>query len=179
MTSLKDYWKILTKTGSVRLYNEILENPVFDLIYGTETQTITPLTGYENLNDELSDAEPYVPSFTRPVMDSLNFLNNLARDSDFVFYDPGCGKVKVILLAARSELFKKIVGIEPDNDLSIITRNNLVELIQNGKAHVTHGNAAIYKSFAKIAVIYLYNPFGANLLAKFLANLEASAIENA
>lgn len=170
MITFKDCWKILQNGGPVRLYDEVRENILFDLVHGTETQQIK--------GDRLS-AHPYAASFTRPVEDCLAYLKSNIGAGDYAFYDLGCGKGKVLLLAAMSGLFRDITGIEIDGELAEIARGNLAKRPISASATVITGNAGAHKTFAGQSVIFLYNPFDAVVFADVLANIEASQMRQA
>lgn len=97
--------------------------------------------------------------------------------ADFAFIDYGCGKGRIVLLAAAKP-FARAIGVEYSALLTAIAQTNSMIFTQRGGAKVTpefwQGNAADYVPPAGPLFCYLYNSFGAEILAGCLDQLEAA-----
>jgi SAM-dependent methyltransferase len=173
VTTLADYWRIWRARGFRRLYDELAENLLFDLVHGTDTQTVAkPDPAHLR-----AGANPYVPSYAGVVTLALDRLPPAAPRA--TFYDLGCGKGKVLLLAARSGRFDRIVGIELDAVLADVARANAHKIGMDERISVVTGDASVYRGYSEEIVLYAYNPFEAEAFAKVLANLEGGAVRHA
>lgn len=97
--------------------------------------------------------------------------------ADYAFVDYGCGKGRIVLLAAAKP-FARAIGVEYSALLTAIAQTNSMIFTQRGGAKVTpefwQGNAADYTPPAGPLFCYLYNSFGAEILAGCLDQLEAA-----
>ena len=95
----------------------------------------------------------------------------------FTFIDLGCGKGRVVLLAAARG-FRAAIGVEYSPLLTAIARANAEAFIaRGGAAHAPafwQGNAADYPPPDGDLFVYLYNSFGADILSSCLDRLEAA-----
>jgi SAM-dependent methyltransferase len=90
--------------------------------------------------------------------------------SQFTFVDLGSGKGRAIIMAAQLG-FAELIGVEFSEHLAKIARANLTKL------HVTNAtillqDAAEYKFPEKPLLVFLFNPFGPDILRKVLQNLK-------
>ena len=96
---------------------------------------------------------------------------------DFHFVDLGCGKGRVVLLAAQRG-FVTAVGVEYSPLLTEIARRNATEFLARGGATLApqfwQGNAADYPPPDGNLFVYLYNSFGADILEACLDRMEAA-----
>lgn len=87
----------------------------------------------------------------------------------YVFIDLGCGKGKSIILAEAYD-FARYVGIEFASDLVEIARNNLrAANIKN--AEMLCMDAAEFKFPESEFILYMYNPFKAEVMQAVMRNL--------
>jgi SAM-dependent methyltransferase len=95
--------------------------------------------------------------------------------SQFTFVDLGCGKGKALLLAADLG-FRRVVGIDFSPELAAAARENVARLGELGPAtaEVVTGDAGAYELPPEPLVIYMFNPFGAVIVARAVANIERS-----
>lgn len=95
----------------------------------------------------------------------------------FNFIDLGCGKGRVVLLAAGRG-FITAVGVEYSPLLTAIARRNATQFLARGGAtrapQFWQGNAADYPPPDGNLFVYLYNSFGADILEQCLDQLEAA-----
>lgn len=101
--------------------------------------------------------------------------------ADYVFIDYGCGKGRVVLLAAAKP-FARAIGVEYSGLLTDIARANSAIFTERGGAKVTpefwQGNAADYAPPEGALFCYLYNSFGAAILHGCLDRLEAAKAQD-
>ncbi|MBA4048566.1 MAG: hypothetical protein C0476_08505 [Sphingomonas sp.] len=93
----------------------------------------------------------------------------------FTFVDLGCGKGRVVLLAAARG-FPRVIGVEYSPALVATAQINAGQFLARGGATVTpefwQGNAADFAIPAGDVFVYLYNSFGADILTGCLAQIE-------
>lgn len=151
-------WLYLTPDGRRELH--------FDRLHGVETEGLVPRWKMGDVGPNLCHAVQYLP--TKPKK-FWAMLDSLPIDcSEFTFVDIGCGKGRVLLLAAEYP-FRRIIGVEFVPELCEIARRNLGD-----KAEVLCMDATAYQFPLEPLVIYLCNPFDGELMQRFAANLEAS-----
>jgi len=115
----------------------------------------------------------------RPTPRSLFFrmLRRLDVDySSFVFIDFGCGKGKVLFLAAELP-FKRIVGIELSSKLFRVAENNLRNYLGPRTCNAVQlvcMDASEYEIPEERAIYYFYNPFTAEVMNPVLENIRRS-----
>jgi len=146
----------------------------YDYTNGTDTSGVVLL---ETLRAEISHpawahAGMYAgsqPSVIRAALDALPPLSNAT------FIDLGCGKGRPMLVAAERP-FREVIGVDLSPELVEIARANaaIVQARQSGRApiRVVVGDAANYPLPSGDLVLFLYNPFGAPLVAQFLKVVE-------
>jgi len=114
-----------------------------------------------------------------PTPRSVFFRMMRALDVDyrkFVFVDFGCGKGKVLLLAAELP-FKQIVGIELSSKLFRVAENNLTSYLGTRRCselRLLCTDAVDYEIPEERAIYYFYNPFTAEVMARVLENMRRS-----
>ena len=95
----------------------------------------------------------------------------------FEFIDLGCGKGRVMFMAARYP-FARITGVEFANELAQVAVANIGRFrdpFQQCRAlQVLTMDAADFEIPSGKAVIYLFNPFETEVMTAFLCNLEQS-----
>lgn len=100
--------------------------------------------------------------------------------SDQVFIDLGAGKGRSVLLAARYP-FSKVIGVEFAHELALIAKGNLQAYrgptLNAEQMDMVHADAAQFEFPEQPMTLYFYNPFGRDVLAKVLHNLNRS-LEN-
>ena len=99
---------------------------------------------------------------------------------EFVFVDYGCGKGRVIALAAERP-FLRVEGIELSQDLHRTAESNIATAQRTGALRapvvVHHRDATEYELPREPLVIYLFNPFGEQVIIRVLDKIEASLRE--
>jgi len=160
---ITSYLQILRRRGVSSLFNEIIENFLFDIKYKTDTQL---RTGRSRLI-----ATHYAPSYYTPLKKIFSLIPNKSKLN---FVDIGCGKGKVLLIASNFD-FKKISGIDIDEKLLKICRKN-ISIYQKAKKTkikitVKKINADSYNTDDD-NVFYFFNPFSYIILNKILKKIK-------
>jgi SAM-dependent methyltransferase len=97
--------------------------------------------------------------------------------SQYTFIDMGSGKGRVLFVAAEYP-FRKVIGVEFSNDLHNDALVNLKRYRHSGRRcadiEPVHADAREFEFPDDNLVIYLFNPFGPEVMERMLANLERS-----
>jgi SAM-dependent methyltransferase len=149
----------------------------FDRTHGTDT------SGFASANElprsEHAPNAPYwgshywgsQPSFVRSAIAAL------PSQQTFTFIDLGCGKGRTLLVASEFH-FRDIVGVELSPTLAKIARKNaqIIKTRFPGRTGIVikEGDASAFEIPSGNIVVYLYNPFGEEILSKVIATLEAA-----
>lgn len=115
---------------------------------------------------------------TTPVEAWSSIVRALAINyEDYIFIDLGSGKGRTLLLASNHP-FKKIIGVEHASPVHDIATRNISQYRSKTQKckDVTSVcmDATEYQFPAEPLVLYLYNPFGREVVSKVLANLRIS-----
>jgi predicted RNA methylase len=96
---------------------------------------------------------------------------------EFVFLDIGCGKGRAMLLASDYP-FQKILGIDLADELIEVCKRNMASYrsdSQKCRALEAHAcDAVTFPLPTSPLVLYMYNPFGAEVMTPMLASIEQS-----
>jgi hypothetical protein len=157
-----------------RLRRTRTANRQFDERFGVETHTGSSLA-------ELGVANPSLQSYKyAPVSQEYFDLAMAAVDvrcEDFVFVDLGSGKGKALLLASDYP-FQRIIGVEFSPVLHRIAVDNLSRYRNPSQRcwniESVCEDATEYDFPLSPLIIYLFHPFGPDLLNIVLARLESS-----
>ena len=102
-------------------------------------------------------------------------LNALSVGPDDVFIDFGCGKGRVVMMAARYP-FKRVIGVDISEALTSIAERN-VELARRLRCKdiaLVKADATDYEVPDDVTVAYFYQPFTGATFAKVVDQLLAS-----
>lgn len=88
--------------------------------------------------------------------------------------DVGCGKGYMLYYFRKSGLFHNVAGLEVSHTLAGIARNNMKRLHLD--CTVYEADASVFNKYDSFDVFYLYNPFGEEVLRRFLEKLNESFI---
>jgi SAM-dependent methyltransferase len=109
------------------------------------------------------------PSLVRAALSQVPGLDRCS------FVDLGCGKGRPLLVASEYP-FRDIVGVELSADLAQIARRNAEVVAERYPARtpirVEEGDATEFRLPDGDLVVFLYNPFGAPLVAKVVQRVE-------
>jgi SAM-dependent methyltransferase len=104
-------------------------------------------------------------------------LDGRSVSSEDVFLDLGCGKGRVLWLAARNYPFRRVIGVEVVEQMADFARANLEanrHRFRAGEATVEVANAADYTIPDDVTVIYMFSPFGGDVFRAVTNNMVAS-----
>lgn len=156
----------------------------FDLAHNVDT---TGLVWGESLvtADTQSKAAQYWATGYYGVSPSsfADALKCLALEwSRFSFVDIGCGKGRAMLLAMRYP-FQQVLGVELSPELADVAERNLRSFTAPWRhgdvsARVITGDATTYALPAGAVVLYLYHPFAAPVMERFLAHVAHSLAQH-
>ncbi len=152
----------------------------FDRHYGTETCTISRLDGFTIESQNKGRGARYEPSRVLPMRKMLPVVQQLAP-ADSVLLDFGCGKGRVLLLAAEQG-FRSVRGIEFAAELCEIARKNVAAFKakagNSADIQIIEGDVTNYAIRPEENVFFLFNPFDDVVFAKVLENLSTSLKSN-
>jgi predicted RNA methylase len=146
----------------------------FDLAHGTETLRRIESRDLSTTSENKRFAVKYVPTNARAF---ATLLQRLDIPTDWTFVDVGAGKGRVLLLALRHG-FRRVAGIEFSGELCEIARQNVSQYCERhgiaSKVEIIEADATTYAFRDDQRVFYLFDPFGAEIVAKVMANLADS-----
>lgn len=146
----------------------------FDRIHGTHTSGFVAadqLPAEEAARDHAAFYAGSQPSVLREGLKALPPLQTCT------FVDLGCGKGRPLLVA--SELpFRDIIGVELSPDLAKVAERNAALIARRfpdrTAIRIAVGDASNFPIPSGDVVLFLYNPFGAELIAKVVQSVEAA-----
>jgi len=174
----RDYWRMLTSGRPWLPFRYFREAHAFDLRRGTDTHV--------RLRKEDFGAEPpgfaegtfYMASWTGEVDWAFRETRALlgAEFDAFAFVDVGCGKGKAVLrwteLCAGARSAQRIAGFDYHAPLVDIARRNHEKLFGvPGRLTADGAETFDFAPLGDRVLCYLYNPFGPDLMRRFLARL--------
>jgi SAM-dependent methyltransferase len=146
----------------------------FDLLHRTDTSGVAPAKDISDQEAIITHAVDYAGSQLSVLRLALNDLLPL---DDYTFIDLGCGKGRALLVASEFP-FRAILGVELSSRLAEIARRNAeivaTQFPTRTPVRVAVGDASTFPLPAGNLVIFLYNPFGAKLIANVVAGVEAA-----
>jgi SAM-dependent methyltransferase len=161
------------------IYGSEWERPhPFDRAYGTDTSGFAPAENLPAGERARANACFYAGSQPSILRTALKTLEPLESST---FVDLGCGKGRALLVASEFP-FQDILGIELSPHLAEIARRNAAVVARRFPSRpavrIAVGDATAAPLPAGDLVLYLYHPFGAELVAKVAAAVEvALAVE--
>jgi len=150
----------------------------FDAVHGTDTAAV--LAGRELGPCVTRDGHLVIHYETTSEAAIRAPLDCLAARLDLAactFVDLGCGKGKPLMVAS-SYRFRRLVGVDISPACIAVARRNLTrhrpEPIDPRRVELVTMDAGDYVFPEDPLVVYLFNPFPGAVLARVVANLEAS-----
>jgi SAM-dependent methyltransferase len=156
------------------VYSGCLRRHPIDLQYGTDTSGLVDALVLQHDERQVQDLNPYMGSQPTIIRRSLDTLGDIGG---YTFVDIGCGKGRPLIVASEYP-FTEVVGYDISPDLVATANANAAAIarrfperppIRAVKANVS--NLAV--PAGKI-VVFMFNPFGPDLMVTLLRNLEAS-----
>jgi SAM-dependent methyltransferase len=139
---------------------------IFDIGQGVDTGGITQLKGMALSTETWRDGFPHIAVDPAEFATAIEALDvDLSR---FTFIDLGSGKGRALLLALDYP-FQKIIGVEFAGPLVATARANLEKIgkVRDvSRVEVVHADAVEYDLPHTPALIFLYNPFGGDVMKR-------------
>jgi precorrin-6B methylase 2 len=155
----------------------LIEDQAFDWRYGVDTRGITPLKNLAIDSRHVAHGVHYAPTRVRYFRAMLRALP-IPRAS--VFVDIGAGKGRMLLLAAQSGRFRRVVGVEFSAELCRTAEQN-IRRFRRHCAGVTfemvHADAADYEVQPDQNVFFMFNPFGPVVMEQVIRRIGQSLAE--
>jgi SAM-dependent methyltransferase len=139
----------------------------FDREHGTETQGIIKVYKLDAVNTSYIHSHGYEPCETSRLRSDLAVPPIQREQYDFL--DLGCGKGRALIIAGEMG-FRSVVGVELSPMLSEVAARNLRICGVNG--YVVTQDVSLFEVPDTPCICYLFDPFGKQVMQKFLANLE-------
>jgi hypothetical protein len=153
---------------SVYFFGWELRHPL-DTALGTDTGGFID---HEDLG--VSNVTTYVPA--RPGMVRVA-LRQIPDPAEFAFFDFGCGKGRALIVASEFP-FREIVGIELSSMLVAVARANAAIVArrypERPVLQIRHEDAGKVELPPGPIVLFMFHPFGNDVVGRVLENLEAS-----
>ncbi|XZE18470.1 class I SAM-dependent methyltransferase [Pirellulaceae bacterium SH449] len=156
----------------------VIEDCYFDYRFRLETREELQVQDLDISPIDKQHAEKYKPTRSRYFQ---QLMKRLKPDRDQVFVDVGCGKGRILLLAALYG-FKKIRGIEISSCLSEIAIRN-IKAFQTKRPEAkdieVHCESILdYQFRHDETFLFLYSPFDAFVTERFLEQVQESLHNN-
>jgi precorrin-6B methylase 2 len=155
-----------------------IDDLAFDWRYGLDTSGITPLKELAIDSRHVAHGVHYAPTRVRYFQAVLRALP-IPRNS--VFVDLGAGKGRMLLLAAQSGRFRKVVGVEFSAELCRTAEQNIRRFQRHCggsvRFEVVHADAADYEVQPDQNVFFMFNPFGPVVMEQVVRRIGRSLEE--
>ncbi len=163
---------------SILAVYSLLYDLYYDLKHGYDTYSWVPVEEFDVEDSQKEHAVIYQATRVIPLRRLFKKLN---IPKEYSFIDIGCGKGRVLLIAAEYG-FEEVKGIEFSANLSAIANENIskYKTKTRSQAHfdVITIDAADYKFNDIEDVFFLFNPFDEVILKKVLDNICESLKEH-
>lgn len=160
------------------VYPSTFRDRFFDRRFGTDTHGVVELDDLEIHSDNKGRGVRYEPTRAGPFRKLMQGLD-LPRDG--VFVDFGCGKGRVLLLAAECG-FERVVGVEFSAELCEVARRNVSRYVPNAGStstiRVVESDAVDYPIKDDETVFFFFNPFDAVVVERVINGIAASLARN-
>jgi scyllo-inositol 2-dehydrogenase (NADP+) len=117
------------------------------------------------------------PSLAQAMLDRWLQTPDRLFVENYTFIDLGAGKGRVVLIASRLP-FRKCIGVEQNADLHAIAAGNFALWQQSGNARspleAVHEDALAFEFPLGPCLLYLFNPFPAEVLAQLTDRIAAA-----
>jgi SAM-dependent methyltransferase len=156
------------------VYSGCLRRHPIDLQYGTDTSgLVDPLTLQRDAS-LVGQLRPYMGSQPTIIRRALDTLGDI---SGYTFVDIGCGKGRPMIVASEYP-FALALGYDISADLVRTANANAVLMArhfpQRPPMRALHANVADLQVPSGNVVVFMFNPFGPELMAALLQKLEGA-----
>lgn len=151
----------------------------WDREYGVDTETVIVGEAYREIigGRDVVTNHPYVATGVAYFRSMLRRVE--VEPGDYTFIDIGCGKGRALMLAAELG-YRNLIGVELSPEIAEIGRANVARFlaarpdISGATIEIQSVDALQYEFPAGSLVVYLYNPFGGEILEQVLRRLVQS-----
>jgi cyclopropane fatty-acyl-phospholipid synthase-like methyltransferase len=174
MNKLLYVLKTLSPFSLVRQVSHFAVDVYYDYLYGISTHSwaIFPALFHEG-----QGCHPYEPTTYLDFKRAMEHL--LPFSGEDVFLDLGCGKGRALVLASMYP-YKEIIGLEISERLARSARETLERSLAPGLCqnhHVIVSDAADFAIPSRVTMIFLFNPFGSQLLTRVFYHIKNSLLQ--
>jgi len=166
----------MTVPSRVKAWVRACEDLWFDATRRVITTGDAPKPSSSEIVGELRDCHVYAPVRAANARAALRDLP-VADPGQYTFVDVGSGKGRVLFLAAELP-FRKVIGVEFATGLHRQALENIARYRQWGRRcgdiESILADAAQFDFPNDNLVLFLFNPFGPEVMARMLGNLERS-----
>ncbi|MDG4773848.1 class I SAM-dependent methyltransferase [Solwaraspora sp. WMMD792] len=189
---LRTDWKIFRQTLRTSTFRESVVDSIeyirirsherrerFDETFGTETNGIVGLADIDGVGPHMEEASHYLPTRRREFERMIASVGDIDH-RDHVFIDFGCGKGRIVLLAA-GEPYKKVIGVDFSPTFVKQAEDNLHRYtgpLEAAEVELLAIDAADFVVPAENLVVYLFSPFGPPVFTTVMNNLVSAARRN-
>lgn len=153
-----------------------LEDWWFDTTRHVQTSGLVAVPDASKVVGEIRDSYVYGAVRVANAHAALRDLP-ISDFSQYTFVDMGSGKGRMLFVAAEYP-FRKVIGVEFSNDRHAEALENIKRYRYSGQRcsaiESVHADAAEFEFPDGNLVIYMFNPFGPEVMRQMLANLERS-----
>ena len=171
-----DFIRGILKRIDPRLLWRDLEDWEFDRSRRVNTSGNEHTPAPERVVGELRDSHIYGPVRVPSAHAALRALP-LKDMSEYTFIDIGSGKGRMLFVAAEYP-FRRVLGVEFGTDLHNLANENIARYRhpkrRSGPIESLNENAATFEFPQGKLVLYMFNPFGPEILSRMLDNLQQS-----
>ncbi|MGH9443846.1 MAG: class I SAM-dependent methyltransferase [Thermoanaerobaculia bacterium] len=173
-TGYADLKESLATIGFLRTVTVVrirLAESSFDRRHGLDTARRVPLDALDIPGDNKEHGVKYQPT---SVLAFRTLLRGLSLPLDSGFLDYGCGKGRVLLLAAEAG-FRRVVGVEFSPQLCEIARANVARFRASARdlppIEIVQADASRYVPASDVGVFYFFNPFDEFLMRQVVGRI--------
>lgn len=152
----------------------------YDFRYKIDTDSRLELDELDVDRETASKGQKYQPT---GVLAFYSIFSNIQLPENSVLVDYGCGKGRVLLLAATLENVKKTVGIEFSQELCDIAEKNVESFqqtanLQDKEFKIVCCDASRYEYEDDETVFYFFFPFDSELMERTMNGINDSLERN-
>lgn len=152
----------------------------FDRRYGTDTYGEISPTQLTTVGNNVKHSRTYETISARQISNCFNhLLTRQIVSASETFVDFGCGKGRVLLLAAQAG-FASVKGVEFSKELCDIANRNIDQFKKTcglqSSIHVYHDDVTQYSIEEADTIFYFFNPFSNFILNQVVENIKNSCL---
>ena len=150
----------------------------WELLHPYDFENDTDTSGFvlpeESDNNSVTPGRnnPYAGSQPSIIREALKTIPGLET---FTFIDLGCGKGRPLLVASEFP-FRRLIGVELSSPLAQVAQENVDRMLrrhpERSPVQIENCDATTFAFPSGNLVVFLYNPFGQEVIRRVIANLE-------